>query len=235
MNPAAVLLLVFAIVALMAVAWYVAKSSQPAASAPAPAPAPAPLPAPTPSPAPAPLPPVPAPTPPPTPQPPKMRYYLGGPNCPAGWEDRGMAGIIAINSQYSKSPLAPGGGFNSDWTWTHGRICYGDKNKGVAGLYKFGTAPSNYPTVGVILHNSVYGQTPFAQGGAFNDGWTWTHPVLEDASSPGGYYVDVTGGGVGPAGLIMSNGDLNTKNKFPVGGGFNDGWTWVHPNLVPDV
>lgn len=51
---------------------------------------------------------------------------LFGASCPMGWEDRGLAGLIMLNSHanhYNFAGFSRGGGFNGDWTWTHPRMC----------------------------------------------------------------------------------------------------------------
>jgi len=92
---------------------------------------------------------------------------------------------------------------------------------------------------GVILNNHHYGLNPFAAGGAFNGGWTWTHPRICCANSKtakiGSQYMlskSCPGGTQfrGLAGVIMNNNAI-ANQPFSNGGAFNPSWTWTHPHL----
>lgn len=162
------------------------------------------------------------------------KYYLGA-DCPVGWDKVGRVGIITVNRDLSKSPFTVGGAYTPDWTWVHPWLCYGEADPtNMEGLYKFADFSSKALT-GMIMINRDYPKNPFMQGGALNDGWTWTHPYLISATSPNpnGYtFTDKPTDKL--VGMLMSN-DAYPKNPFIAGGGSYAGWTWTHPYLVKDV
>jgi len=185
------------------------------------------------------------------PEAPKNFYGLCAParTCPTGWKDVGLAGAILRDVDYGLNPFAPGGQFNSEWKWTHPRMCCATgSHSRLEHLTVYekdcGAGTADKGLAGIIMANNVFRANPFLNGGAFNSGWTWTHPKnckvrshTQVVNNPSIFCLLGKHGKCpndwhdhGFVGLLTHKNDAKHM-PFNRGGGFNHGWDWTHPKL----
>jgi len=175
-----------------------------------------------------------------------MCSFSKDPACKGHFQNRGLSGMIMRVDQYDKNPFNTGGDFNKGWKWSHPYLCCATSDDAnIKGLYVLAKqcpkGTTTAPFVGHLLLKKDYDKNPFTEGGDFNDGWRWTHPILcqvEDralldksndwclpaATCPQGW-VDHSFGG-----FIVVNKHY-ARQPFHTGGQFNDDWKWAHPKM----
>jgi len=167
--------------------------------------------------------------------------------CASNFVNKGLAGVIFRKDQYDKNPFNEGGDFNQGWKWSHPYLCCPSTDDvSLNNMFVMGKAcpagSDDIGFIGVLLIKKDYAGNPFTEGGDFNDGWKWTHPVLCKVSDydklqtqsdwclfasscPGGKWVDKSF-----SGIIIVNQHFD-RQPFNAGGQFNPSWKWAHPKL----
>lgn len=174
-------------------------------------------------------------------KPPQFHYYFGK-DCPKEYEDLGRAGVLRPKSAEPGYPFEDGEAFNSQWVWTHPRLCkgrIGSTKKNLYGLtdYRFGTIPGR-----LLLGNNFFkkGSEPLDLE-KYNDRWSWADiyfvPTTEtsaislsDKSVKSTSHSDITSSdGIG---ILFAKDDLdNIKDIIDIGESYDDKNTWIHPDL----
>jgi von Willebrand factor type D domain len=109
--------------------------------------------------------------------------------CRRGSSNRGLIGMIHLNSHYRRQPFHRGGRFNGGWTWTHPRACRVSSQNHINGAHicmpsrtrrcPRGWSDRGYS--GLIMHNGSVrnvNRLGMPPGGRYNSGWRWTHPKM---------------------------------------------------------
>lgn len=175
-------------------------------------------------------------------KPPQFHYYFGK-DCPKEYEDLGRAGVLRPKSAEPGYPFEDGEAFNSQWVWTHPRLCkgrMGSTKKNLYGItdYRTGTIPGR-----LLLGNNFFkkGSEPLDLE-KYNDRWSWADiyfvPTTETSAislsdksvKSTNYGRSTSSDGVG---ILFAKDDLeNLKDIIEIGESYDDKTTWIHPDLI---